>query len=85
MRCFLLENPGCQLERCHVLVAKLTHLAAAIPLPTRLFHLFPQLHLGKADVHHYNGGACGDASISLSQMVHIVSYNNILGNTYSYL
>jgi hypothetical protein len=41
------DNPGFQLEHYHVLVAKLTHLAAAIPLPTRLLHLFPQLHLGK--------------------------------------
>jgi len=65
IRCFLLDHPGFQLERYHVLVAKLPHLAAAIPLSTRLLHLFPQLHLGKADVHHYNGGVCGDAYISL--------------------
>ena len=65
IRCFLYDNPGFQLERCHMRVAKLTHLAAAIPLPTHLLHLFPQLHLSKADAHHYNGGACGDAYISL--------------------
>jgi hypothetical protein len=59
------DNPGFQLEHYHVLVANLTHLAAAIPLPTRLLHLFPQLHLGKADVDHYKGGACGDAYIPL--------------------
>jgi hypothetical protein len=44
-----------------VLVAQLPHRAAAIPLPTRLLHLFPQLYLGKADVPSHNGGACGEA------------------------
>ena len=64
IRCFLLYNTGFQLECYDVIVAQLPHLAAAIPLPTRLLHLFLQLHLGKADVHHYNGGAWGDAYIS---------------------
>ena len=63
--CFLLDNPSFQLERYHLLVAKLPHLAAAIPLPTRLLHLFPQFHVVFGDVHHYKGGACGDAYISL--------------------
>jgi len=61
IRCFRLDNPGCQLERYHVLVAQLPHLAAAMPLPTRLLYLFSQLYLGKADVPSHNGGACGEA------------------------
>ncbi len=65
VRCFLLDNPGFQLGRYHVLVAQLPHLAAAIPLPTRMLHLFPQLHLGKADVPSHNRGACGEAYITL--------------------
>ncbi len=54
MRCFLLDNPGFQRERYHVIVAQLPHLAAAMPLPTRLLHLFSQLHLGKADAHSHH-------------------------------
>jgi hypothetical protein len=54
IRCFLLYHAGFQLERYHVLVAQLPHLAGGIPLPTCLLHLAPQLHLGKADAHSHN-------------------------------
>src|SRR5262245_19533963 len=50
MRC-LLYNPSFQLERGHAFVAPFPHLAATIPFPTRLLHLFTQLHLGKVDTH----------------------------------
>src|SRR5262245_49885435 len=53
IRCLLLYRTGFQLEHWHVLVAQLPHLAGAIPLPTCLLHLVPQLHLGKADAHSY--------------------------------
>jgi len=42
---------GFQLERDDLIVAHLPHLAAPIPLPTRLFHPFPHLHFGKAYAH----------------------------------
>src|SRR5262252_5697623 len=54
IRCFLLHNTSLQFEGYHVIVAQLPHLTAAIPLPTRLLHLFPQLHLGKADANSHN-------------------------------
>src|SRR5262247_3049536 len=54
IRCFLLYNTAFQLERYHVIVPQLPHLAAAIPPPTRLLYLFSQLHLGKADAHPHN-------------------------------
>jgi hypothetical protein len=65
IRYFLFYNTGFQLERYHVIVPQLPHLAATIPLLARLLHLVLQLHLGKADAHPYNWGACGDAYISL--------------------
>lgn len=56
MRCFLLYHTAFQLERYHLIVAQLPHLATALPLPTRLLHLFAHLHLGKADTHPYTRG-----------------------------
>ena len=53
MRC-LLYDTGFQLEHYDLIVAHLPHLTAAIPLPTRLFHLFSDLHLGKAYAHSHN-------------------------------
>ena len=65
IRCFVLDNPGFQLERYYGLVARLPHLAAVTPLPTRPLQLLPQLHLGKADAHHYSGRACDEVYVSL--------------------
>ena len=42
---------GFQLERDDLIVAHLPHLAAPMPLPTRLFHPFPHLYFGKAYAH----------------------------------
>ena len=53
---FLFMPSSTPIARSLGCVPPFTH---AIPLPARLLHLFPQLHLGKADVHHYNGRACG--------------------------
>jgi hypothetical protein len=53
-RCFLFYKTGCQLEGDHVIVPQLPYLAAAMPLPTRLLHLFSHFYLGKADAHPYD-------------------------------
>src|SRR6266852_7903399 len=58
MRCFLLYNTGVQLEHYRLIVAHLPHLAATIPLPTRLLYRFPHLHLGKADAHPHPRVRC---------------------------
>src|SRR5712691_11148512 len=56
--CFLLYDACFQFERDDLIVAHLPHLTVAIPLPTRLLHLFPQLLLGKADAHSHNRIRC---------------------------
>ena len=54
IRCLLLDDPGFQRERDDPIVAHVPHLAAAIPLPTRLFHPVPHFHLGKAHAYPHN-------------------------------
>ena len=54
IRCLLLDDPGFQLERDDLIVAHVPHLAAAIPLPPRLFHPVPHFHLGKAHAYPHN-------------------------------
>jgi hypothetical protein len=54
MECFLLYDASFQLERCDLSVPQLSHLAATIPLPARLFYLVPLLHLGKANAYSHN-------------------------------
>src|SRR5713226_4575772 len=54
MRCLLLDDPAFQLECDDLIVAHVPHLAAAVPLPTGLFHPFPHVCLGKADAHPHN-------------------------------
>jgi hypothetical protein len=39
IRCFVFYDPGFQLERYHLIVPQLPHLAATIPLSAHLLHL----------------------------------------------
>ena len=54
--CLPLDDTGFQLERHDLIIAQLSYLVAPIPPPPCLFHLLPQLHLGKAYADPHNRG-----------------------------